>query len=101
MFFAAIWLLLFLKDLFLKYVLKKPTGRAEPFMINFKLRFLYEVLFEICLCAVIYLSYTDFGKTTTGLIFTISLLAIVFLFSCMCFCFSLGFKNGPYVEKLY
>lgn len=58
---ATIWLLLFLKDLFVRCVLRRPTGRAEQYVTNFKLRFLYEVLFEICFCAVIYLSYTDFG----------------------------------------
>ena len=58
-----VWLILFLKDLVLKFVLRRqpPSRRAEPYMMNFKLRFLYEVLFEIFLCAMIYLSYTDFG----------------------------------------
>ena len=33
---------------------------CEPWVINFGVRFLYEVFFEICLCLMINVTFMDF-----------------------------------------
>jgi hypothetical protein len=70
-------------------------------MTNFLLRFFYEVVFEICLCAVLYISYVDFARNTSVIVFAISVVIIIVLFVCLGFCLSLGFKNGPYAQEFY
>ena len=64
-------------------------------MTNFYMRFLYEVVFEIFLSAIIYLSYTDFGKTTSSFVFTICIVCIIAVVLFLGLCFYLGFKKEP------
>ena len=70
--------------------------KLNAFMTNFQLRFLYELVFEITLCAVLYLTYTKVSIT-----FGICVLCVIGLSVCLLFCLSRGIKNGPYLEKCY
>ena len=71
-------------------------------MVNFLIRFLYELTFEICLCSIMYISYADFENDTTNSFTVIVCIAVLLvLFASLLFCGSLAIKNGPYVAKCY
>ena len=42
----------------------RNVSRKEPYLTNFAIRFLYEVFFELCLCIMINLSYSDAQEST-------------------------------------
>ena len=96
-----VWLLTLAKDYLLARYAKNggTNGRrtpGEPFCTNFKLRFLYEVSFEIVLCILVYLSYTR--SRLSSFAFVVSILALLGLAAALLFCMSLGYRNGPYVR---
>ena len=96
-FIFVIWLLLLLKDYIMRRFMNK-TSRNESFMANFSLRFLYEVIFEICFCTVLYLSFT---KEANSVVLAICIVTAIAICASLIFCLSRGFKNGPYVKKCY
>jgi len=96
-----IWILILLKDWVCrgKSPDKRQRRKTSPFCANFKLRFLYEVSFEICLCTIIYLSHKE--QKSFGIIFVVSVLFAVGLATFLIFCLSLGCCHGPYVKDSY
>lgn len=53
------------------------------------------------LCAMLYLSFTDFENTTTKVAFIVCIVLLVALVSSLVFCMSLGYRNGPYVKNSF
>ena len=89
-----VWLLLLLKDCIMRRCMNKKSTN-EAFMANFSLRFLYEVVFEICLATVIYLSLTD---NSNALVLSICIVTILAIFASLVFCLSRAWTNGPNVK---
>ena len=100
----VVWLLAIVKDWCYRVVAssKKPRkNRSEPFWTNFELRFLYEITFEICLCSILYLAIYDSGADTSVIIFAITLISIIGIAMLLLFCFSLSYRNGPYLNSMF
>ena len=93
---VALWLFSILRDCRHGCATKQ---RIEPFFTNFKLRFLYEVSFEVCLCTVLYLAYAKNGEHETGFIVSLVVLGLVLFL--ILFCMMLGCCYGPYINKSY
>ena len=83
-----IWLVLLLKDFLMRrYWHKKSTN--ERFMTNFSLRFVYEIIFEVILCTILYMSmagHTEISGATALTIF--GSLAVIAMFAVLVFCLS-------------
>lgn len=50
---------------------------------------------------MLYLSFTDFESTTTKVAFAVCIVLMVALVSCLVFCLSLGYRNGPYIKNSF
>ena len=93
----AVWLLLLLKDYLMRKCMNKKSTN-EAFMANFSLRFLYEIIFEICLCTILYLSLTE---NTSTAVLAICIITVIAIFVSLIFCLSRACTNGPYVKQCY
>lgn len=92
-----VWLCLMLKDYIVRRYFKRDH-RHEAFMANFSIRFMYEVVFEICLASILYLTLANKANSFVLFLCIITVLAIL---ASLIFCLSRGFKNGPYVHDCY
>lgn len=93
---ALVWLI--------SAIVKKLTSddsrskQAEPWLNNFMIRFLYEVFFELAICAMINISNQQAGGMVQWLIsFTVIVMISVTLVVVM----TLFCKNGPYIKDTY
>lgn len=71
---------------------------AEPYMNNFMVRFLYEIFFELAICAMINVSNYQAGGMVQWFI---SLIVIVSITLTLLAIMSLFCKNGPYIHDTY
>jgi len=93
----VIWLIVLVKDCLSKRVLGRKS-KNERFMANFCLRFFYEVIFEICLCTVIYLS---FAQKANSIVLFLCIITVITILLSLFFCLSRSCKNGPYIRECY
>ena len=78
----------------------KEGSSKGAFMANFMLRFLYELVFEFCLCSILYMSYTS-EASTQGFVYFVCVGCVIAMIASLIFCMSRGFKNGPYIQDFY
>jgi len=73
-------------------------SRAEPFMNNFMIRFLYEIFFELAICAMINFSDQKAGGVAQWMI---SLATLITLGGALLTIMSLFCRNGPYIKDTF
>ena len=79
----------------------KLTITKEVFMNNFMVRFLYEVFFELVLCALINLSASASSAPGGNGTWTLSMITLIVGTLTILAFSSLYFRNGPYLKNTF